>query len=181
MLAFLSIMPPYIDVNLDNQASATKANNANQYRIRSMVQTDIPNVFTIDQATWNDEAWPLESFFDSLNNPLYNCWILESTTTDYPVLGYGFQVFSNGISHITNLCIHPNRRGRGLGEILLLHMIDYGYQLGTSIVELEVHISNTPAFRLYVKHGFRIIQFLERYYSDTAHAYRMQLIMNKIV
>jgi len=173
-------MPPHIDVNLDDQPSATKVNNSNQCRIRSMVQTDIPTVFEIDQATWGDCAWSLEHFFDLLNDPLCNGWIVESTTTDYPILGYGFQVVSNGISHIVNLCIHPDRRGRGLGEILLLHMIDYGRRLGSSIVDLEVDTSNVPAYRLYFKHGFRIIQLLQQYYSDTADAYRMRLIMNRI-
>jgi ribosomal-protein-alanine N-acetyltransferase len=173
-------MPPHLVLNLSYQTSGINVHKSDQYFIRSMVQTDIPTVFAIDQATWRNEAWPLEHFFAYLDDPFCQCWILESTNTDYPILGYGFQYFSNGISHIANLCIHPNQRGYGLGGILLRHMIDYGRRLGTSIVELEVKTSNINARRLYAKHGFKIIQLLEKYYSNTDDGYRMQLIINRI-
>jgi len=145
-----------------------------------MHRTDIDTVINIEQATWPLDSWTYEYFLECLDDPLWNCWILESTTTDNSILGYGFQYFSNGISHIANLCIHPHQRGHGLGGILLRHMINYGYNLGFSIVELEVKTSNINAYRLYAKHGFRIIQLLERYYSNTADAYRMRLIVNRI-
>jgi ribosomal-protein-alanine N-acetyltransferase len=173
-------MPPHISVNSDHQALAVGGNQLNRYRIRAMVQTDIPTVVEIDRATWHNKSWPLEQFFYSFNDPFHKCWILESTTTDYPILGYGFQYFSDDISRITNLCIHPNRRGRGLGQILLRHMINYARQSDASFVELEVLTSNIHAYRLYVKHGFTIIQFLERYYSENADAYRMQLFIHRI-
>lgn len=166
-------MPLRIDTNPDYQASA----NVKQYRIRTMTVTDIPTVVKIDRATWGDTSWSLEQFFDFFDDEFSDCWILESNSVDYPILGYGFQKSSNGVSHITNLCLHPDQRGRGLGGILLRHMIDYARWLNISIVELEVDTSNIRAYTLYFKHGFRISQRLERYYSENADAYRMQLFL----
>jgi len=171
-------MPPEIDINYVHQTFTMPSNNhRNQYRIRPMHETDIPTVVSIERAVWKNESWRLKDFLQALNNPLYNCWILESISTDYIVLGYGFQYLLNDVSHIANLCIHPNRRGRGLGGILLRHMIDDARQNGASTVELEVNTSNTHAYMLYINHGFRIFQFLPQYYSEYSDAYRMTLIL----
>lgn len=169
-------MPPHSEFTPEHYASTS-----NVCRIRSMVQTDIPSVYAIDQDTWKDQSWPLEYFFSYLNDPETKCWILDDNnkTNNCKILGYGFQSLSNGISHIANLCIHPDERGRGFGGILLRYMIDFSQQFDVSIIELQVHTSNTNAYTLYYKHGFRIIQYLERYYSDTEDAYLMRLRINR--
>jgi ribosomal-protein-alanine N-acetyltransferase len=175
--ASFSIMPVRIDTNSDYRRLGS---DVKQYRIRAMTVSDIPTVIQIDRATWGDKSWPIEHFFDFFDDPRSNCWILENNTIDDSILGYGFQKLTNGLSHITNLCLHPNQRGRGLGGILLRHMIDYARWLNISIVELEVDTSNIRAYTLYYKHGFRIIQYLERYYSEINDAYRMRLFINRI-
>ncbi len=170
-------MPREINIKDVYQTFTMPLNNQNRYQIRLMNETDIAIVFAIDQITWKDQSWPLKQFFHVLKDPLYKCWILENTTTDYLVLGYGFQYSSDDISHITNFCIHPNRRQRGLGGILLRHMIDYAREHGDSTIELEVHTSNTHAYMLYIKHGLRISRFLPQYYSEYSDAYQMKLIL----
>lgn len=171
-------MPPYEYTDSTDQASSNSNKNINEYRIRSMVQTDLPTVYAIDHATWKDQAWPIGQFFECLNYSPSNCWVLENTTNN-SLLGYGLQYSTNSIAHIANFCIHPNQRGRGLGGILLRHMIDFNHHSGRSIIELEVDTSNTHAYKLYYKHSFRITQLLQQYYSETADAYRMRLVVNR--
>jgi ribosomal-protein-alanine N-acetyltransferase len=163
-----------IDTNSDFR---TSENDVKQYRIRAMTVTDIPSVVKLDEITWGDKSWTIEQFYDHLDDSVANCWVLESNTTDDSIAGYGFQRLSSGRLHITNLCIHPNECGRGLGGILLRHMIGYARWLNIPIVELEVATSNIRAYTLYYKHGFRIMQYLERYYSEIDDAYRMQLFI----
>jgi len=170
-------MPPEININDVYQTFTIPSNNQNRYRIRPMHENDIATVIAIDRVTWGNDSWRSKDFFQAINNPLYNCWILESIKNDYIVLGYGVQYLLNDVAHISNLCIHPNRRGRGLGGILLRHMIDYARENDASIIELEVDTSNIHAYRLYINHGFRIFQFLPRYYSEYSDGYKMILIL----
>jgi ribosomal-protein-alanine N-acetyltransferase len=170
-------MPSEVNMNNVYQTFTVPSNNPNQYRIRPMNETDIDIVITIEQMTWANQSWRSKDFLHTLNDPIYSCWILKSNTTDDLVLGYGIQYILNNVAHIANLCIHPNRRGLGLGGRLLRHMIDYARQCDASAVELEVHTSNTNAYRLYINHGFRIFRFLPRFYSEYSDGYLMILIL----
>ncbi|CAF1107355.1 unnamed protein product [Rotaria sordida] len=168
-------MPPEININDVYQTFAMTSNKQNQYRIRRMLETDIKTVVKIEQVTWLDESWSSQQVFDCLNHPHWQCWILESTNDDNLILGYCFQYIYKHVSHIANLCIDPNQRGHGLGETLLRYMIDYSCLFGASVIKLKVNTSNIPAYRLYDKYGFRIVQFLPQYYSKHADAYQMIL------
>src|SRR5262249_6252941 len=57
-------------------------------------------------------------------------------------------------AHVTTLALHPEHRGRGLGELLLAHLIDISYTIGAKWVTLEVRKSNYIAQNLYRKYGF---------------------------
>jgi len=156
--------------------------NECQYRIRSMHQTDIDILISIEQATWQSESWTYEYCLECLNDPLWNCWIIEceTSTADNLLLGYGFQHLSDEtkmISHIASICIHPDCRGCGLGGILLCYMIDYARGIGALTIELIVKTSNKHAYKLYVKHGFTIVRRLRKYYLDNSNAYLMQLFL----
>jgi ribosomal-protein-alanine N-acetyltransferase len=69
-------------------------------------------------------------------------------------------------AHVTTLALHPEYRGRGLGELLLTHLIDVSYTIGAKWVTLEVRKSNYIAQNLYRKYGFREAGIRVRYYSD---------------
>ncbi len=69
-------------------------------------------------------------------------------------------------AHITTIATHPNFRGRGLGELLLVNLIDISYNIGAKWVTLEVRVSNYTAQNLYRKYGFREAGVRHRYYSD---------------
>lgn len=69
-------------------------------------------------------------------------------------------------AHITTIAIHPDYRGRGLGEFELASLIDIAIQIGAKWVTLEVRVSNYVAQNLYRKYGFREAGMRQRYYSD---------------
>ncbi len=69
-------------------------------------------------------------------------------------------------AHITTIAMHPDHRGRGLGEFLLVNLIDIAYTIGARWVTLEVRVSNHTAQNLYRKYGFREAGRRPRYYSD---------------
>jgi len=69
-------------------------------------------------------------------------------------------------AHITTIAMHPDFRQHGLGEFLLVSLIDTAYGIGAKWVTLEVRVSNFVAQNLYRKYGFRQAGVRHRYYSD---------------
>jgi ribosomal-protein-alanine N-acetyltransferase len=62
--------------------------------------------------------------------------------------------------------MHPDYRRLGLGEFLLVNLIDISYTINAKWVTLEVRVSNAAAQNLYRKYGFREAGLRHRYYSD---------------
>ena len=93
---------------------------------------------------------------------------LPASTDDMrlPVVGYAGIWLNLEEGHITAIAVHPDQRGRGIGELLLLGLLDQAYDLGAEQLTLEVRVSNTVAQRLYVKYGFRGHGERKRYYTD---------------
>jgi ribosomal-protein-alanine N-acetyltransferase len=69
-------------------------------------------------------------------------------------------------AHITTIGVDPGYRGRGLGELLLLCMVDVALARGARWLTLEVRVSNVAAQTLYRKYGFSVRGSRKRYYSD---------------
>jgi ribosomal-protein-alanine N-acetyltransferase len=69
-------------------------------------------------------------------------------------------------AHVTTIAVHPDHRGRGVGELMLSSLITAAYDFGVRLVSLEVRVSNSVAQNLYRKYGFRGVGILRRYYSD---------------
>lgn len=83
-----------------------------------------------------------------------------------PVLGYsGFWLVVDE-AHISTIAVAKAWRGRGLGEFLLLHMIECGLELGANFVTLEVRVGNHVAQALYHKYGFVVTGRRKHYYRD---------------
>ncbi|CAF0908277.1 unnamed protein product [Adineta ricciae] len=170
-------MPPLTDSEKNYELYVVYDNDLNQYIIRPLTVDDLETVVKIDQDTWQDLAWPINAYHDALNDPIAYSWILETTTIDHAIVGYGMQVVSGSNSHITNLTLHPNQCGRGLGGLILRHMIEHARQFSVLSMTLEVDTSNIRAYNLYTKHGFAITHFLENYYANQVDAYMMKLIL----
>ncbi len=69
-------------------------------------------------------------------------------------------------AHVTTIAVHPDYRGRGVGELMLSSLIEIAYDIGARVVTLEVRVSNHVAQNLYRKYGFREEGVRRRYYSD---------------
>jgi ribosomal-protein-alanine N-acetyltransferase len=69
-------------------------------------------------------------------------------------------------AHVTTIATHPSFRGRGVGELLLLGLIERAFDIGARWMTLEVRVSNTVAQNLYRKYTFKEMGLRRRYYSD---------------
>ncbi len=93
-----------------------------------------------------------------------------------PILGYGGFWIVVDEAHISTIAVAPAWRRRGVGELLLLAMIEQGLNLGAHIVTLEVRVSNMIAQNLYRKYGFVVTGHRKHYYRDNGEdAYIMTI------
>ena len=69
-------------------------------------------------------------------------------------------------AHIMNIAVREEYRGGGIGELLLISLIDLALELKAQRILLEVRVSNTAAQKLYAKYGFETVGLRHAYYTD---------------
>jgi len=69
-------------------------------------------------------------------------------------------------AHITNIAVREICRRQGIGELLLISVIDMAVELNARIVTLEVRASNIAAQSLYHRYGFAQVGLRRGYYTD---------------
>jgi ribosomal-protein-alanine N-acetyltransferase len=83
-----------------------------------------------------------------------------------PVVGYAGLWIVGDEAHVTTIAVLPELRGQGLGELLLVTILEHARQHGAHWVTLEVRVSNRSAQALYRKYTFKDSGYRRRYYSD---------------
>ena len=89
-----------------------------------------------------------------------------STLPEQHILGFaGFWIMADE-AHITTIASRKAYRRQGIGELLLLSIIERASKLRAHIVTLEVRASNIAAQSLYYKYGFDQVGVRRGYYMD---------------
>lgn len=164
--------------------------NSNEipYVVKPMTRADVSEVAALERTVFS-LPWSRYAFEHELqHNPMAHFLILRmretgtvakkrpSRTVQHPasspssspsLLGYGGFWLIIDEAHICTLAVHPDWRGKGLGELLVIHLIDRASQLNAAVVTLEVRATNLVAQRLYGKYGFRKVGCRRGYYTDT--------------
>ena len=82
------------------------------------------------------------------------------------VIGFaGFWIIA-GEAHITNIAVRELYRRQGIGELLLISIIELATELNAQLITLEVRASNAAAQSLYSKYDFTQVGLRRGYYSD---------------
>lgn len=156
------------------------------YRVRPMAITDLDQVMRIEGASF-PMPWPRRAYeYEITQNRHSTMLVLESGADQghprgaFPhtrgkpasaragqVLGYGGFWLLADEAHICTLAVDPDWRGRHLGELVLVSLLEHAIALGAHKATLEVRVSNLAAQRLYLKCGFEVLSRQSRYYADT--------------
>ena len=89
-----------------------------------------------------------------------------STGKESDIAGYLGVWFQGNEAHITEIAVRETLRGQGIGELLLIGSLRAALEYGSSVVTLEVRVSNFVAHRLYEKYGFNSAGVRKGYYAD---------------
>ena len=131
--------------------------------IRPMTGGDLPSVQLIERASFAT-PWPAHAYRQELEANRLAHYLVATLAGD--IVAYGGIWLMVDEAHITTFAVHPRYRQRGIGERLLLALLDVALDRHAREATLEVRLSNLPARRLYEKYGFRPVGIRPRYYSD---------------
>ena len=131
--------------------------------VEPMRSEDLSAVHEIERRSFTT-PWPAHAYRTELStNRLAHYRVVK---VDGQVVAYAGLWLMVDEAHITTFAVDPAHRRRGVGERLLLAMLDIAIERGAREATLEVRLSNTPARNLYEKFGFRPVGIRPNYYSD---------------
>jgi ribosomal-protein-alanine N-acetyltransferase len=108
-------------------------------------------------------TWSKNSFEKELDNKFARYVV---AIKDDVVIGYGGMWIIVDEAHITNIAVHPEFRGYGVGSMILEALIAICALEDVFAMTLEVRISNFVAQKLYEKYGFIQEGIRKGYYED---------------
>ena len=119
--------------------------------VRDLREEDLDEVCRIEEASFS-MPWKREDFQDLIDsdNSIYLVILADDRVAG--AAGYTFNGFDG---YINNVVIDVDRRGQGLGKVLMKELLTVGRKNGVLEFTLEVRVSNTPAIKLYESFGFK--------------------------
>lgn len=146
------------------------------FRIDPMRWEDITEVIAIERRVFS-MPWPMRAYEQELfRNPNAHYLVLRPREVRAlaqtfpplppPILGYGGFWLVPDEAHISTIAIDTPWRGRGLGELMFLALVEEAIAWGANLITLEVRASNLVAQSLYRKYGLEVVGRRPRYYRD---------------
>ncbi len=132
--------------------------------VRNMKGSDLPRVLEIEQASfpvpWTGNMFQYQLGMQDVSENIV-------ITRNGRLAGYliGWAICDE--IHILNVAVDPEERKQGHAGRMIREFVRRGRQRGAERVVLEVRRSNLGAQKMYQKYGFKIIDVIEGYYSET--------------
>jgi len=108
------------------------------------------------------------SFYSALSKAKdHYCFVAEVRGEEHPTgelvgVALGRIAGASGFAGLSWLGVHPQHQGKGVGEKLLRHVLDYCRRIGCHKLSLHTLPVLRPAISLYLKAGFLPEAFLRR-------------------
>ncbi|MGE5702481.1 MAG: ribosomal protein S18-alanine N-acetyltransferase [Clostridia bacterium] len=130
---------------------------------RFMTIEDVEAVAELEELSF-PTPWPKDAFVNEMTINQHAKYML-AIAEDKIVAYCGVWIIIDE-AHITNIAVHPDYRGRKIGEMLMRQVMGLAVLLGAERMTLEVRPSNQTARNLYDKLGFTAAGVRKGYYSD---------------
>ncbi|EEH9326262.1 ribosomal-protein-alanine N-acetyltransferase [Salmonella enterica] len=133
--------------------------------------TDLPAAWQIEQRA-HAFPWSEKTFFGNQGERYLNLKL----TADDRMAAFAITQVVLDEATLFNIAVDPDFQRRGLGRMLLEHLIDELEKRGVVTLWLEVRASNAAAIALYESLGFNEVTIRRNYYP-TAQGHEDAIIM----
>ena len=130
-----------------------------------MAQADLDGVMAIEEVSF-PTPWSRTLFEEEIGRAFSDALVAVSPESG-EVLGYAICWIVADESHLLNIAVRPDARGRGVGGALLGECILRSARAGAGRIHLEVRAGNASAIRMYEREGFSFLGVRRGYYADT--------------
>jgi len=134
---------------------------------------DIPAILEIEQECFREDSFSREQFAYLIGRSKGTFYVVVEQEQ---IIAYISLLLHAGTRYlrIYSIAVHPDFRGRKLGQLLMEQTIATAHDCKAAKITLEVKVTNTPAIRLYMKNGFIPVGVKPNYYHDGSDAIYMQ-------
>lgn len=131
--------------------------------IRPASLRDLRDIVCIERSSF-PSPWPTQGLRRELSRDEAVYLVAER---DGVVVGYAGMWRAADEAHVGTLAVAPRQRRQGIGEALMLALLERATHDGVKLVHLEYRVGNAAAAALYAKLGFRATRIRRGYYADT--------------
>jgi ribosomal-protein-alanine acetyltransferase len=141
--------------------------------LRPATISDLKSLTALENISFSTDRLSRRNFRHIISHGNAETWVFEENSK---VLGYTIVLFNSGTSlaRLYSIAVHPEARGRHLGELLVDKSEDVAKEQDCVAIRLEVRVDNKPAEELYKKKGYKKIGVVKDYYEDHTNAYRYE-------
>lgn len=123
-----------------------------------------------------DEPWSVNMFLPELTDE--NAFYVVGVENDEVICYAGFhRVLDEG--QIANVAVRADKRGQGIGRLLIQNLLSVAKSAGVKRITLEVKDTNEIAVNLYKSFGFTVEGVRKRYYANRYDALLMWLTIEE--
>jgi len=133
-----------------------------ELQIKPLTEEYVDQVCVLEEEAFS-MPWHRESFLEMILNK--DACYLIGLMEEEVVASCGLRNIV-GDGEITNVVTKSSARGRGIGEQMLLKLLEEGTAMGVEAFTLEVRKSNDAAIHLYEKLGFVTEGVRKNFYED---------------
>ena len=132
--------------------------------IRRMSLADVQAVHRLEEDIFSTPWSEKDFIYEMTENKVARYLVIEEAGE---VIAFAGAHIIWDQTHVTNIAVRKDFRGRGLGRLITHALMQYAANLGAEYLTLEVRESNTTAQKLYKSLGFEKVSVRKRYYEDT--------------
>ncbi len=118
--------------------------------VRKAQQADIPAILEIEWECFREDSFSKEQFAYLISRSKGIFYVMMEADR---VIAYVSLLFHGGTRYlrIYSIAVHPDYRGRELGQVLMDQTIQTAGECKAAKITLEVKVTNTSAIGLYMK------------------------------
>ena len=145
--------------------------------IRPVKKEDLNQIIDLENKCFKHPYSMKDIEYEMFANPVSKFMVIED---EGKIIGFNDYWITFDSSTISQICVDPNYRLKGLGKMMMLEMIKDLKENEVLTTTLEVRKSNVGAIKFYESLGFYKVNEKKNYYSDQEDAIYMLLEVSNV-